>query len=147
MKFDNLDMVILFSLTILIFVVPRIKKIETFDVFNHELYYPDVDCLLTSDNSCIIKPNNDSFYKYGCCDKDKKIGSDKYYEKVNSTCIDCINSKCEKHIENFESRAFYDKKRKIMYKTNTPGLYKKLQRNCNDNFTFNKDKKCQQIFY
>ena len=67
----NNDFILILFLFILIVLTPRIKSIENFSVFDHKLYYPDVDCLYTKNNSCIIRPNNDTFYDFNnvCCDK------------------------------------------------------------------------------
>tara|TARA_B100001094_G_scaffold331602_1_gene400540 strand:+ start:6897 stop:7334 length:438 start_codon:yes stop_codon:yes gene_type:complete len=144
----NIELIMLLILFLVIILTPQIKSIEKFNVFDHTLYYPDVDCLYTKQNSCIIKPNNDSFYNYNnnCCNK--PLESDKYYEKVNSTCIDCINNKCNchKNIETFDGRAHYDRKTKTFYKTDSPGLYIKNKK-CSDYFFINKDKICQQYTY
>ena len=136
----NIEFIMLLILFLVIILTPQLKGIEKFSVFDHTLYYPDVDCLYTKQNSCIIKPNNDSFYDYNnCCNK--PLESDKYYEKINSTCIDCINN-----IETFDGRAYYDRKNKIFYKTDSPGLYTKNSK-CSRNFFNNKDNKCQQYLY
>ena len=79
----NIELIMLLILFLVIILTPQIKSIEKFSVFDHTLYYPDVDCLYTKQNSCIIKPNNDSFYDYNnnCCNK--PLESDKYYEKIH----------------------------------------------------------------
>ena len=145
----NKEYVFIIILSFVVFILPNFTYLESFDVFNHKLYYPDVDCLLTKKNSCIIKPNNDSFYNYNnvCCKQQTFLG-DKYYEKVNSTCLDCKSKgKLNNVLEDFDGRAYYNRNNKSFYKTNSPGLYKKSELiKCNTNH-IEKNNKCQQITY
>ena len=50
----NIEFIMLLILFLVIILTPQIN-IEKFSVFDHTLYYPDVDCLYTKQNSCIIK--------------------------------------------------------------------------------------------
>ena len=143
--FKNNELIFILICIVILFNTYNIDKFEPFNnLFNHNLYYSDVDCLLTKENSCIIKPNNDSFYDYNTNCKKNKLMNNKYYEKVNSTCIDCLNN--HNIIESFDGRANYDRKNNIFYKTNSPGLITK-DTECSYGYIKNIDGYCQLITY
>ena len=145
----NNELIILFLFLVIVVVIQTNKnKIEKFNMFDHTLYYPDVDCLLTKNNSCILRPNNVSFFDFNNLDCNKKFKSDKYYELINSTCVDCVSDSCNRHkvVENFNGRGYYDKKNKIIYKTDSPGISKKIRGHCPHFYIKEKDN-CRKIVY
>ena len=135
MFISNETIFIIFLISLIIIAnICNINKREPFsNLFNQDLYYPDVDCL--QDKSCIIKPNNDSYYDYNINCKKNKLLKDKYYHNVNNK---------NKIIETFDGRGYYDRENKIYYKTNSPGQISK-NTECSYGFIKNKDGYCEQI--
>lgn len=141
--------ILMILLLVVVLILPKFTNIEKFSIFDHKLYYPDVDCLYTKNNSCIIKPNNYSFYDYNNLNCKQKFKSDEYYKKINSTCIDCVNKSCNQHkpvIEKFDGRCHYDRKKKIFYKTISPGIYKNDVMDC-PLFHIKENGNCRKIIY
>ena len=133
MFISNETIFIIFLISLIIIAnICNINKREPFsNLFNQDLYYPDIDCV--RDETCIIKPNNKSFFDYNTNCKKNNLMNDTYYEKVNNV------------IESFDGTAYYDRKNKIFYKTDSPGLTQEDEQSYG--YIKNKEDNYQQITY